>query len=319
LKKNIQTLVTRQGFQQKSKQTFSKKIKVGSLFSNKAVKAEPSMAEGLCTDGYFSVLTFNVWFDKREKKTRAEYLFDIVKEHEPTFLCFQEATVGFQTFLKEDSWMMENYQFDSINATNWYFVMVGVKKSEIGDAKLDFHEDTSLPTNMGRTLKTLRLNLFGRPLAISTIHLESLNNEKLRREQIQKIGKLQSRDENVILCGDFNFCSHRNFFPGGPLENRMLEEFIPKYEDTWVTLHADELGYTFDTSVNPWIFREVRPERMRYDRMMLKSKIYEVETIDIVGNGDSKGSSEDLGLDPKVPSDHFGLIAKFKFKSNDAN
>ena len=84
-----------------------------------------------------------------------------------------------------------------------------------------------------------------------------------------------------------------------------------RYEDTWLTLHPDELGYTFDTSVNPWILRKVRPERMRYDRMMLKSDIYEVESIDIVGN---KDPSISLDIYEGIPSDHFGLIAKFKLK-----
>jgi len=111
-------------------------------------------------------------------------------------------------------------------------------------------------------------------VVIGCVHLESLDNANLRREQLaickKKLDKLGGKDNDAMLVGDFNFCSYRNYNPEiTPLENKVLSEMIPSFVDLWPRLHPGTKGYTFDSENNTLISRY---ERMRYDRIMVRSK-----------------------------------------------
>jgi hypothetical protein len=54
-------------------------------------------------------------------------------------------------------------------------------------------------------------------LGAGTVHLESLDNAQLRRDQIEICSQMLSPFPHALLIGDFNFDSDENFAGGGPL------------------------------------------------------------------------------------------------------
>lgn len=271
----------------------------------------------------FSVLTFNVWFANVSWKHRADILFKLVEVHQPTIICFQEVTREFQEYAATQE-VMQQYVMDQHRIAS-YGVAIGYRKnSYLSEAKVEFDEFRLL-SNMDRTLKTIKVTLNGHTLHCGTVHLESLSTRDTRKNQLKQIQAYykKKRGENVVFCGDFNFDSVQNWNPndGLSLENTVLKEEVPDYTDVWASLKPTERGLTFDTETNPWIGGK-RREQMRYDRMMVRSAVWDASSIEIIGNNVSQFHDPDYeGLDdrlPSVPSDHYGLFAKFTPKADEA-
>ena len=157
---------------------------------------------------------------------------------------------------------------------------------------------------MGRKLHCVEIQLGQDVFCIGTVHLESLSSAALRKQQLEIISNHLSTYAHAILCGDFNFDSKRNYIAKSlPLENDCLKQYFSGYDDIWTLLHPSQAGYTFDTAKNANLAKH-RPERMRYDRIMLRSGIYKAQSICLTGDkviGDGK-------LKEVMPSDHFGLL-----------
>lgn len=153
------------------------------------------------------------------------------------------------------------------------------------------------------------------------MHLESLDNKNVRREQLVVMNDYLKHVDDAVVCGDFNigalhnfdynwhvgrFGNDDNYKPKFPLENDVLKQVMPAFRDCWVEMHEDECGYTYDSVVNKMLGKY---EQMRYDRVMIKSKngFLQTKSIDIVGN-------EPIG-ESLFPSDHFGLVACFNLRT----
>jgi len=190
--------------------------------------------------------------------------------------------------------------------------------------------ETAMQTHMGRTLLTAHIKL-PRPstssssssssssnessevdyegevssnVTISTVHLESLSNADVRESQLRVCADVLQAPSNIdsaLLCGDFNFCSYRNFDARREgLENDVLGRVLPAFVDLWPFLRhhnrsapstvvaeaggggggggaaaavaavaEEEKGYTFDTEINTMLEGK-KHERMRYDRILFK-------------------------------------------------
>jgi len=112
--------------------------------------------------------------------------------------------------------------------------------------------------------------------------------------------------------GDFNFDSEIGYFGAEP-ENWILAKYAPDFIDCWEALHYIEGkpdpkndGKTFDTRTNPNLSNHVE-EVMRYDRVMLKSKTWQVTHCKIVGNRPTNGV---------CISDHYGLYTELTWRSS---
>jgi endonuclease/exonuclease/phosphatase family metal-dependent hydrolase len=113
--------------------------------------------------------------------------------------------------------------------------------------------------------------------------------------------------------GDFNFDSERHFseLDPSPLEETdSLQALFPDYLDAWRSLkyQSGDLGKTFDTDINEMLkYMRHRHEKMRYDRIMLKSKshngTWKLKKVDMLGD---KPFVTEKGC-PVHISDHFGL------------
>ena len=144
-------------------------------------------------------------------------------------------------------------------------------------------EEIALPTRMGRSLLVSQFahpSLGGDPAlvhAVATVHLESLNSERARAEQLDICRAHLRPFSNAVLCGDFNFDSTQTWGdwrpgarprPAAELENHVLARALPDFVDVWPLLRPEDAGITFDGASNPCVHD--RAERMRYDRIVLK-------------------------------------------------
>mgnify|MGYP003385251279 FL=1 len=257
-----------------------------------------------------TVLTWNVWFGPLSFKDRCESILKFASESLPDVICFQEATRRFVINHLSKSSLLEMYDMsdpgDGSSVGN-YGVLTLCKK----DLKATFTSTEFMDSAMDRSLLATEFNLNGERIVVGTVHLESLNNHPNRMKQLEVCNTKLSPFTHAILCGDFNFCSYRNFNqdPSKPLENDCLAEICPEYVDMWLHLHVNPyirqlsdsergrntdaivanmpphiVGYTFDSEVNKNIDHF---ERFRIDRVVYKTPssgaVLRPESIEIVG------------------------------------
>mmetsp|Transcript_27851 Transcript_27851/g.65702 ORF Transcript_27851/g.65702 Transcript_27851/m.65702 type:complete len:238 (+) Transcript_27851:520-1233(+) len=186
------------------------------------------------------------------------------------------------------------------------------------NANVSFHH---FPSGMNRKLLAVEIQEDGcPPWMVGNVHLESLNNVALRKQQLQvSMNVLGAHKGNALLVGDFNFCSYRSWAEGrrlgkegradsSPLENEVLQKVAPDFTDLWERLRPDEKGYTFDSERNG-VIRQY--EQMRYDRVLARlGDGWEPTAIEMVGT-DKISVSEGLPFGV-YPSDHFGLFSTFE-------
>eukprot|EP00466_Bigelowiella_natans_P011721 jgi/Bigna1/141313/aug1.62_g16021 len=188
-----------------------------------------------------SVLTWNVWFgDSYETEEsfskRCQEIVVSLGQTQPDIICLQEVTQDLLDLLLGAGWVKAGYDLSCVKIEGY-----GVLIMSRGELNGKF-EETRLPTHMGRSLHTCK----------------------------NELDKLGGKDGDAMLVGDFNFCSYRNYNPEIiPLENKVLSEVMPYFVDLWPRLHPGNKGYTFDSENNTLISRY---ERMRYDRIMVRSK-----------------------------------------------
>lgn len=145
-------------------------------------------------------------------------------------------------------------------------------------------------------------------LRIGTVHLESLNSEQERHQQLNIIQNIfHLSPATYILMGDFNFSAH-----GG--ENTRHFRILSKWIDVWSNLKGlTNPGYTFDIQTNSMTRTNsdaIEPSRI--DRIILQSETYLPIEIEILG-------TKNIGKEGNVeifPSDHYGLTAKFRMKTS---
>eukprot|EP00981_Chlorochromonas_danica_P011146 scaffold3779_cov254-Ochromonas_danica.AAC.6 len=221
-----------------------------------------------------SVLTWNIWFDRFERKARGDAVVKICEDLLPHVICLQEVTPTFlHHSLSLSSTLLANYHCSDSSemigdTVRPYGVLTLVRK----DLNSSFRW-VDLPTQMDR--KLLIADLPDWSVSIGNVHLESLDNHPTREAQLSLCAESLQTSSFSLLCGDFNFCSYRNYHNHdhqgqNRLENDSLSQRLPGYGDLWLTLHKaeDDPGYTFDGTVNP--LASDPTEQMRYDRILFK-------------------------------------------------
>jgi len=251
----------------------------------------------LCKD-QFSIASWNVWFDSLGQLQRYSAILSACRTLSPDFICFQEVTQPFVSILGASD-IRDDYHFSDHELDRYpYGNMILVKKCL--DVSFQF---ISLPTQMGRKMLLAEATwIDGTRVGVGNVHLESLTNRHVREQQLYVCERVLRDYDLSILCGDFNFCSYRNYIESDDsLENDNLRRIVPDYNDMWPLLHPTEQGYTFDTVENGML-RLHGHERMRYDRIC-----YRVAERPVEDNRSKKvtwmaHSIDLLGTSP-VPSD----------------
>lgn len=246
------------------------------------------------------ILTYNVWFAPHHYQTRRRAILALLRDSRADMICLQEVRPRFVE--RDQHWPMTGYVCSLAHASDLgsYGTLMLVR-AELQPV-FSVHE---LPTAMGRKLVVAQCRINGHSVVVATVHLESLDNQRVREAQLQVAADVLAREPgDAILVGDFNFCSYRNYAGRGPLENDCLARTMPDHVDVWPTLRPEEPGYTFDIEVNTMLRRPRRDAQMRYDRVLSRrAGRWQPERVRLVGDRPVE--------DGIFPSDHFGIHASF--------
>ncbi|KAJ0983029.1 hypothetical protein J5N97_011284 [Dioscorea zingiberensis] len=265
--------------------------------------------------GLLKVLSYNVWFrEDLEVYKRMKALGDLIQQHSPDMICFQEVTPNIYEILQSSTWW--NAYKCSVPAreanSKAYFCMQMSKLPVKSFSCKPFSNST-----MGRELCLADVDMgMGKQLLIATSHLESPCpsppkwDQMFSRERIvqakQAIGILKS-SPNVIFGGDMNW------------DDKLDGDFpLPDgWIDAWKQLRPGENGCTYDTKANPML-QGNRTLQKRLDRFLCFLSDFKLQSIEMIGMEPIPGLSyckekkvknefKKLVL-PVLPSDHFGLL-----------
>jgi len=283
------------------------------------------------------LVTYNVWFDKESFKIRNKEIFRLFKERGADVICLQEVNQRFTSMLLQEDWITDYHLSDVDQSVIGAYGTIIISKHPFTSV-----ERVSFPSNMNRDLLVATYQVNGAPLVCATVHLESLDSKKTRREQLEISHQFLKSSSNALLVGDFNFDSDINYsqlqarrqmppavmkdptvpYPSAgstPLENSSFLEIFDAAEgwrDLWPVLHDTEKGYTFDTEKNQmlWGF-----EQMRYDRIVFRSaeKKWVAKRLDMLGTTPIEGILTEEGDRPLFPSDHFGLEVELEWTDSE--
>jgi endonuclease/exonuclease/phosphatase family metal-dependent hydrolase len=256
-------------------------------------------------------VTYNIWFGDLHCDVRWQALADLVRDIDPDFICFQEATKPFLNVIQNQPWVREKYLMSDYHGST--FASYGVVLlSKYPCKKLEIHP---YPSTMYRSLLIGTFDINGQEVAVATAHLESLDMSHFRRTQLILASELLAKFDHAFFMGDFNFDATTNFNdPNEPvLENNNIRYYMPQFVDTWQNLHPDQLGATFDTTTNLMVMNSKRKKIVRYDRILVKSSNWKPVSIEVIGNKEVTK----IGDQSVFPSDHFGLTAQFIFNKQD--
>ncbi|KAL6883587.1 hypothetical protein ACP4OV_011001 [Aristida adscensionis] len=261
------------------------------------------------------IMTYNVWFrEDLELKRRMDAIGDLIKNHSPDFICFQEVTPYIYMLMQKSDWWQE-YECslsheDTIGKP--YFCM---QMSKLSVKSFEFSPFTN--SIMGRELCIANVNTGGTVnLVLATTHLESPCPVPPKWDQMYSMERITQakrsleilgKHRNAILCGDMNWDDKGD----GPFP------LTDGWTDAWVELKPGEDGWTYDTKANAMLSVN-RKLQKRLDRFVCKLADFKVDSIEMIGKEaipgvwylkDKKVRKETTQVKlPVLPSDHFGLI-----------
>ena len=241
-----------------------------------------------------TLATFNIWFGEHYAEARYDAISDLLEPHLPDFIAFQEVIPkSLQQFLSKP-WIRENYTVSDINGSTLDDYGVVLFSRIPSTAMKLLH----LPSFMGRNLLLVETVVNGSPLTIATAHLESMKRSaEMRGSQLKRTFDYLKSSENVVIMGDFNFCS------SWEEENDRIDL---SYHDVWSLIHDDDPGYTEDTSINLMRYMlKGKHKRVRFDRILLKGTNWRPTAIELLGTQPIAHDHPDV-----YPSDHFGLLCR---------
>ena len=159
-------------------------------------------------------------------------------------------------------------------------------------------------TKMERKYLLQNIKFYERPLTLITTHLESLKDYAHERQNQLKTCfdtmLYQDNDKNVIFAGDLNLREPELKGVGG------LPSSI---SDAWIVSGQQlDTKFTWDLKLNDNKQFEWGKPRARYDRMY-----YKCASKNPICCVDFKLVGKDRLPCKMFPSDHFGILATFKF------
>ncbi|KAL6200951.1 hypothetical protein ACLB2K_024666 [Fragaria x ananassa] len=289
----------------------------GVKVTDKKVTVPESTSSGSSGMGLntLKVLTYNVWFrEDLEMHKRMKAIGDLVLQHCPDVICFQEVTPDIYDIFRQSNWW-KMYQCsipNQMEISQPYFCMQLSKLQVKAFSCIPFSYSA-----MGRELCVAEVEVQGnKHLVVATSHLESpcpgppkwdQMYSKERVDQAKEALNFLKKNPNVIFCGDMNWDDKLD----GPVP--LPDNWI----DAWAELHPGEDGFTYDTKSNQMLTGN-RLLRKRLDRFCCCLQDFRVSKIEMIGTkaipGLSyikekkvKGEIKKLEL-PVLPSDHYGLL-----------
>jgi len=161
--------------------------------------------------------------------------------------------------LFQEEWVRNRYFFSG-NLIISYGVLVLTKWP------CQFYQ-REFPSLMGRTLLICETLINQRPLAIATVHLESLNNATYRAEQMKIAFEVLNSYQDAMLMGDFNFDS------SWTKEQAQIDK---NFEDVFLALNQGVETFTMPKTPS---FAAWRPDKI----LLKKDSPWKAKHISVLG------------------------------------
>lgn len=256
---------------------------------------EPAPASLAVGSAHFTCLTWNVWFDDYGFEERVEGLLRELKDCDADLIALQEVRPELLRQMLERPWVRRDYTISDVEPERMgeHGLVLLSRRSPRCFRRLP------LPGNMGRYALLAEMDTPGGTAVAATVHLESLRTSAaMRARQLELLFRELEPFSQVLLLGDFNFCS------SWKEENSRLD---PAFRDLWIERYPRSPGYTEDTRANSMrLARTGRAKQVRFDRVLLRddSLRWSVEEMALLGR-------RRLGPELFV-SDHFGVLARLR-------
>ncbi|KAL5731211.1 hypothetical protein ACHQM5_003962 [Ranunculus cassubicifolius] len=291
---------------------------LGKFRAAKAMKKdEPLLDEITPKEGLSSlkILTYNVWFrEDLELEKRMKSLGDLIQQHSPDVICFQEVTPNiYGIFRRSNWWKVYRCSVPAGNADLHPYFCMQLSKLPVKSSRCKPFGNSI----MGRELCITEVDVKeGKTLVVATSHLESpcpapptwdQMFSKERVTQAKEAAAALNNSANVIFCGDMNW------------DDKLDGQFpVPDgWVDAWTLLRPREDGFTYDTKSNQMLSGN-RKLQKRLDRFFCNLQDYKVNAIEMIGKEaipgvtyckekKMKNEIRKLML-PVLPSDHYGLL-----------
>jgi len=239
-----------------------------------------------------SILTWNIWFDKRHIVQRVANIISILKHYSPDVICLQEVIKLSLDIILNDPKLAGDYDFyydpSLVHLNGKYGEIIMMKKNL--NYTCQFISVPFKNSRMGRRINAINIEELN--LDIINVHLESVfrNNSKPKREQLDFLtNNVVLPGRNIIICGDMNLDIND--------DKNWANNMISKCGLNDVCSET-ELTYDCDKNTNAYIFRS------RLDRVLCKGS--NATQHKLVGTK----VIPHLGIHP---SDHFGILCNLHF------
>lgn len=264
----------------------------------------------LSSINYISILSQNVWFESVALEARMKGIGDLITREQPTVIFMQEVTPDIsQKMFRAAPWSHQYYISDDPQYMPYFTLLCILKK--ITQFKPKFERKSFSSSVQGRDLLYANLDLgFGMKVVVATSHLESYvpGNPGLvfRQKQLAEVRQIFDNlgVSAAIFGGDLNWDN----------KDGNILSFLPGWTDAWLSLNAEDEGYTYNGSTNKMLTNRIIK---RLDRIMVKNNPSCVcEEIRMVGtepipNVTYLNEKKQTRL-PVFNSDHYGLFLRIK-------
>ena len=296
------------------------------------VRCNPNLSvTSLDPSKHLHAITFNVWFAEHQWERRQDELVKLIfnnrgnnvknegknKNEEstnkefnqpPEIILLQEVTVRFLQRLQNNTMIQQTYTMSDHGCGRTFIGGYGNVILVRNDLSLPKFMTVKFPSQMGRRGMFVQWD----NLAISTVHLESLNASHCRLQQLELL--FNALPDNCCIGGDFNIAGNGQYKE----ENDHFDMLCSKhnFQDA-----SRDLGSTYDTEKNQMIQRVTgQPDDVaRYDRILCRN--ITCDKMQLLGttnfsNDVSNGNKEDEKL---YISDHWGISWMIKLQETEQN
>jgi exonuclease III len=270
-----------------------------------------------------TVLSFNLWNDVIDRGARAQVFIELVKQTKPDILCLQECTdivntmiypaitsLGYvRPFIYPDSSQIQVYTLRSIKLINGVF-----KQTDIAPYGINKLPDTK----MNRKIMHFTCKINMSSVTIATCHFESEfgKHNTIKHGQFQHVeAKLRelynktSSDPDILMCDKSNIILCGDFSIGGVDDGLQLSKTfdVNGWLDTWRATGSDpQHEITFNRETNP--YNRESKYHSRLDRILYLGDNIQCTQHKVIAGFQDKQSGAKY-----VVSDHYGILAKFRF------
>jgi len=276
-----------------------------------------------CDNIVFKILTQNLWgvdhwADKTYRDERLKIYLKKIMDDNFDIICFQEINTNILEFIKSHL-NFKNYYFSNISSP-WIQT-----PSKVNDVL--YHEPNVYSMILSKTpIFNIEHIMFGGELnfhgvkvdmglfKLLNVHFHSgsklsnlPNSEKYHVCRVKHMLELEKimKDDNVLLCGDFNIDLNSNW-----LETEILTR---NFRDIWLEKNGIG-GYTEDTDINKFrYYLKNTKKKIRNDGFLVKkSSNINFNKINLYGNTPLLKKKINDTIYDIYGSDHFGVSGEFE-------